>query len=155
MRVMSPAVARIEEIALAWMLELLGFPANCGGGFVTGTTAANFSALAAARSALLARRGWDVEEVGLFGAPEIRVIVGDEVHASMLKALSLVGFGRSRVTRFPADDQAGGSRLFARARCWCVGARRRSFRALGRTFTGIRSSRCGCGFSGFVGDRLP
>jgi glutamate/tyrosine decarboxylase-like PLP-dependent enzyme len=105
MQVMSPVAARIEEIVSAWILELLGFAPTCGVGFVTGTTAANFSALVAARSALLARRGWDVEESGLFGAPEIHVIVGDEVHASMLKALALAGFGRARATRVRADDQ--------------------------------------------------
>ena len=66
---------------------------------------ANFTALAAARHALLARAGWDVEERGLFGAPEITVVVGAEVHASMLKALSMLGFGRKRVVTVPADDQ--------------------------------------------------
>jgi glutamate/tyrosine decarboxylase-like PLP-dependent enzyme len=105
MRVMSPVAARIEEIALGWVLELLGLPATCGGGFVTGTTAANFSALAAARGALLSRSGWDVEERGLFDAPPIRVIVGDEVHASVLKALQMLGLGRTRVTKVATDEQ--------------------------------------------------
>jgi glutamate/tyrosine decarboxylase-like PLP-dependent enzyme len=72
---------------------------------VTGTTMANFSALAAARTALLRRRGWDVEEDGLFGAPPFRVIVGEEVHVSLLKALAMLGLGRSRVIRVPADSQ--------------------------------------------------
>lgn len=105
MHVMSPVSAHLEEIVLGWILDLLGLPADCGGGFVTGTTAANFSALAAARTALLERSAWDVEARGLFGAPEIRVIVGDEVHASILKALQMVGFGRSRLTRVPTDEQ--------------------------------------------------
>lgn len=105
MRVMSPIAAKLEEIVMAWMTELLGLPAGSGMGFVTGTTMANFSALAAARTALLKRVGWDVEEKGLFGAPPIRVIVGDEVHVSVLKALSLLGLGRSRLTRVPADGQ--------------------------------------------------
>jgi glutamate/tyrosine decarboxylase-like PLP-dependent enzyme len=105
MQVMSPVAAKIEEIVMAWMVDLLGLPSGSGMGFVTGTTMANFSALAAARTALLKRAGWDVEEDGLFGAPPIRVVVGDEVHISVLKALSILGLGRSRLTRVPADGQ--------------------------------------------------
>ena len=102
---MSPVAAKMEEIVLQWLVDLFGLPATCGAGFVTGTTMANFTALAAARSALLKRAGWDVEEDGLFGAPALRVIVGAEVHVSLRKALSLLGLGRSRVTTVPADDQ--------------------------------------------------
>ena len=105
MQVMSPVAARLEEIVLEWMVDLLGLPSGSGAGFVTGTTMANFSALAAARTALLKRAGWDVEEDGLFGAPPLHVVVGDEVHVSVLKALSMLGLGRSRLTRVPADDQ--------------------------------------------------
>ncbi len=105
MQVMSPTACRIEEIVMTWMADLLGLPADAGMGFVTGTTMANFSALAAARTALLKRAGWDVEEDGLFGAPPINVVVGDEVHVSVLKALTLLGLGRLRLTRVPADDQ--------------------------------------------------
>lgn len=103
--VMSPVAAKIEEIVLAWIVDLLGLPPTCGAGFVTGTTMANFSALAAARTALLQRTGWDVEEDGLFEAPPIQVVVGEEVHVSLLKALSLLGLGRSRVTAVPTDGQ--------------------------------------------------
>ena len=103
--VMSPVAATLEEIVLAWTLELLGLPPSCGAGFVTGTTMANFSALAAARTALLKHCGWDVEENGLFGAPPFRVIVGEETHVSLLKALAMLGLGRSRVIRVPADSQ--------------------------------------------------
>jgi len=105
MYVMSPVTVKIEEIVMAWMVDLLGLPPGAGMGFVTGTTMANFSALAAARTALLKRAGWDVEEDGLFGAPPIRVVVGEEVHISVLKALSMLGLGRSRLTRVPADGQ--------------------------------------------------
>jgi glutamate/tyrosine decarboxylase-like PLP-dependent enzyme len=105
MRVMSPVAARLEEIALDWMVDLLGLPSGSGAGVVTGTTMANFSALAAARTALLQRAGWSVEEQGLFGAPPMHVVVGDEVHVSVLKALSMLGLGHSRVTRVPADAQ--------------------------------------------------
>jgi glutamate/tyrosine decarboxylase-like PLP-dependent enzyme len=105
MCVMSPVAAKLEEIVLAWLVDLIGLPSTCGAGFVTGTTMANFSALAAARTALLKRAGWNVEEDGLFGAPPIRVVVGEEVHVSVLKALSMVGLGRSRVVTVPTDGQ--------------------------------------------------
>jgi glutamate/tyrosine decarboxylase-like PLP-dependent enzyme len=103
--VQSPVASRIEEIVGEWLLDVLALPKTCGIGFVTGATMANFTALAAARHALLSRAGWDVEERGLFGAPEITVVVGAEVHASLLKALSMLGFGRKRVVTVPADDQ--------------------------------------------------
>ena len=103
--VSSPAAASLERIALGWLLDVLRLPDQCGGAFVTGTTMANFTALAAARHAVLARAGWDAEAQGLFGAPSLTVIVGQEVHASLLKALSLLGLGRDRVVRVPADGQ--------------------------------------------------
>jgi glutamate/tyrosine decarboxylase-like PLP-dependent enzyme len=103
--VLSPVAAKLEEVAMRWMLELLGLPSECGVGFVTCATQANFSALAAARHALLARRGWNVETQGLFGAPPITVVVGEEVHVSVLKALSMLGLGRERVIRVPVDER--------------------------------------------------
>jgi glutamate/tyrosine decarboxylase-like PLP-dependent enzyme len=103
--VMSPAAAKLEAVASRWVVDLLGFPSTCGVGFVTSATMANQCGLAAARHALLARQGWDVEARGLFDAPPITVIVSDEVHVSLLKALSLLGFGRDRVIRVPVDDQ--------------------------------------------------
>jgi glutamate/tyrosine decarboxylase-like PLP-dependent enzyme len=102
---MSPVAAELEDVVLGWLRELLGLPKDCDGGLVTCATAANFTALLAARSALLARDGWNAEEDGLFGAPPIQVIVGEEVHASMQKALSLAGFGKKRVVTVPADSQ--------------------------------------------------
>jgi glutamate/tyrosine decarboxylase-like PLP-dependent enzyme len=104
-RVMSPTAATLETVALRWLVELFGLPPGTGGGFVTGATMANFTAIAAARHALLAKVGWDVEADGLFGAPPITVVVGAEVHASMVKALGLAGFGRERVVRLPVDGQ--------------------------------------------------
>ena len=103
--VQSPVAAFLEEVAGGWLRDVFRLPASCAVGFVTGATMANFSCLAAARDALLRRADWNVGEQGLFGAPEIRVIVGGEAHASLLKALSLVGFGRNRVTTIPADEQ--------------------------------------------------
>ncbi|HEY7861760.1 MAG TPA: pyridoxal-dependent decarboxylase, partial [Gemmatimonadaceae bacterium] len=101
----SPATAAIEATALRWLLEALSLPASCAAGFVTGATMANFTCLAAARHSLLNRAEWDVEAHGLFGAPAITVVVGDEVHVSALKALSLLGLGRDRVIRVPTDAQ--------------------------------------------------
>jgi len=92
-------------VALGWLNDLLRLPAGGAGGFVTSATAANFCALAAARHALLERAGWDVEAHGLFGAPPLTVVVSEEVHASVRKALSMVGLGRERVVRVPCDAQ--------------------------------------------------
>ena len=103
--VMSPIGAKLEAVASRWIVDLLGFHSTCGIGFVTCATMANLCGLAAARHALLERQGWDVEARGLFEAPPITVVVGDEVHVSLLKALSLLGFGRQRVVRVPVDDQ--------------------------------------------------
>ena len=103
--VSSPTAAALEEISIRWILDVLALPATGGGGLVTGATMANFAGLAAARHALLQRQGWDVERDGLFGAPPLSVVVGDEVHVSLLKALSLLGLGRERVVRVPADEQ--------------------------------------------------
>jgi glutamate/tyrosine decarboxylase-like PLP-dependent enzyme len=105
MVVASPIGAKIEEVAIGWLLEVLALPPDSGIGFVTGGTMANFTGLAAARHALLHKQGWEVESQGLFHAPEIRVVVSEEVHVSVLKALSLLGFGRERVTRVPVDGQ--------------------------------------------------
>jgi len=105
LRVMSPIAAELEEVVLRWVCEALGLPPECSGGLVTCATMANFTALVTARHALLARSGWDVVADGVFGAPPIEVVVGGEVHASMLKALSLAGFGRKRVTIVEADGQ--------------------------------------------------
>ncbi|TLZ27039.1 MAG: aspartate aminotransferase family protein [Gammaproteobacteria bacterium] len=103
--VSSPINARLEEVALDWVKGLFQLPADSAGGFVTSATAANFCALAAARHALLERAGWDVEAQGLFGAPPITVVVGEEVHASVQKALSMAGLGRERVVSVPCDAQ--------------------------------------------------
>jgi aromatic-L-amino-acid decarboxylase len=105
LRVMSPAAAALEDIALEWVRDLLGLPSGSIGVLVNGATLGNFTALAAARHALLARAGWDVERDGLFGAPPLTVVVGNEVHVSVLKALALLGLGRERVHRVPVDDQ--------------------------------------------------
>jgi glutamate/tyrosine decarboxylase-like PLP-dependent enzyme len=105
MFVLSPVAARLEEIALRWARELLELPAGCEGAFVSGDTMANFSGLAAGRHAVLANVGWDVEEKGLAGAPAVTVVVSEETHVSVLKAISMLGLGRGRVVRVPTDAQ--------------------------------------------------
>jgi glutamate/tyrosine decarboxylase-like PLP-dependent enzyme len=100
----TPGTAKLEQVALRWLLDVLGLPSHCAGAFVTGTTVAHITALAAARHAVLAKAGWNVEADGLFGAPPITVVVGDEVHPTLLKALGVVGLGRKRVTRVPTDS---------------------------------------------------
>jgi glutamate/tyrosine decarboxylase-like PLP-dependent enzyme len=103
--VMSPVAARLERCAVAWIRELVGLPEEIQGAFVTGDTMANFTALAAARHAVLEQVGWDVERQGFFGAPSVTLVVGEEVHVSVVKALTLLGFGRDRLVRVPSDDQ--------------------------------------------------
>ena len=101
----TPATAHLEQVALRWLLELLELPAESGGAFVTGATVANFTALAAARHTVLENAGWNVEADGLFGAPPITVVIGDEAHPSLIKSLGLLGLGRERVVRVPVDGQ--------------------------------------------------
>ena len=104
-RTSSPAAAAVETAAERWVLEALGLPLDAGVGFTTGATMGNFTGIAAARHALLERAGWDVEADGLTGAPPIRVLVGDQVHASLLVALRYAGLGAGRAVRVAVDDQ--------------------------------------------------
>jgi glutamate/tyrosine decarboxylase-like PLP-dependent enzyme len=101
----TPAAAQVEQAALRWLIDLFGLPAESGGAFVTGATMANFTALAAARNAVLQKAGYNVEADGLFAAPGITVIVGEEVHPSLVKSLGMLGMGRSRLTKVPTDAQ--------------------------------------------------
>lgn len=104
MHAMSPVASVLEEVALQWVGEALHLPA-AGGVFTTGATMANFACLAAARHAVLSKAGWDVERDGLFGAPPITVLVGEEAHATLFKSLAMLGLGRDRVVRVPVDSQ--------------------------------------------------
>jgi glutamate/tyrosine decarboxylase-like PLP-dependent enzyme len=105
--VLSPAAAVAEEVAGEWLVELLGLPAGTSVGFVTGATMANFTALAAARHAVLARVGWDVERQGLQGAPPVTVITHEGTHVTVFASLQMLGLGREgdRVRQIAADDQ--------------------------------------------------
>jgi len=105
LQAITPATSELERIALGWLVDLLGLPPGTGGGYVTGATVANFTALAAARHAVLRQAGWDVEADGLFGAPPVTVVVGEEAHPTVHKALGLLGLGRARVVTVPVDGQ--------------------------------------------------
>jgi glutamate/tyrosine decarboxylase-like PLP-dependent enzyme len=101
----TPGTARLEQVALRWLLDVLGLPRECGGAFVTGATVANLCGLAAARHHVLTRAGWNVEADGLFSAPPITVLIGAEAHPSVTKSLGILGLGRSRVVKVPVDAQ--------------------------------------------------
>ena len=103
--VSSPVAAKVEEIVIPWLLDLLHLPGDCAGALVTGAMMANFTALAAARHSVLKKHGWDVEADGLCGSPPVTVIVGQQAHPTLLKAASLLGFGYKHLVRVPVDAQ--------------------------------------------------
>jgi glutamate/tyrosine decarboxylase-like PLP-dependent enzyme len=103
--VMSPVAAKVGEVVRGWLVDVLGLPEGTLAAFVTGATVANASCLAAARDSLLTSQGWDVPNDGLFGAPPLDVVVGERVHSTVSKSLSMVGLGRTRVHVVPADEQ--------------------------------------------------
>ncbi|MBD0373994.1 MAG: aspartate aminotransferase family protein, partial [Pyrinomonadaceae bacterium] len=103
--VSSPVAVTLEEVALGWLIDILALPTECGGALVTGATMANFTALAAARNAVLKQFDWNVEAEGLFNAPEVQVIVGAEAHPTLLKALAMLGLGHKRLITVPVDGQ--------------------------------------------------
>ncbi|HVF16019.1 MAG TPA: aminotransferase class V-fold PLP-dependent enzyme [Steroidobacteraceae bacterium] len=100
----SPVAATLERIAAKWVLEALKLPPESAVGFGTSATACTLSCIAAARRKLLARQGWDFDANGLFGAPEVSVVVSETVHITVLKALRLLGFGLQRIVRAPVDE---------------------------------------------------
>lgn len=101
----SPAAAAAEAVAEKWLLDILRLPPNASVGFVTGATVANFVCLAAARGEVLRRVGWDVERQGLFGAPLVNLLIGDEGHATVFSALQFLGFGHDRPVKIAVDEQ--------------------------------------------------
>src|SRR5579871_5991023 len=105
MRAMSPVAAELEEVVLAWICEALHLPSGCAGGLVTSATMANLTGIVAARYSLLAKAGWNVNDDGMFGAPPIDVVVGEEIHSLTLKALALAGFGKKRLKIVETDGQ--------------------------------------------------
>ena len=105
LHVLSPVVSRLEAVCERWVVDLLGLPAGTVAGFVSGTSAATMCGLAAGRNELLRLQGWDANANGLFGAPELRVVMTAQAHATVFKALGLLGLGRSRVELVPTDRQ--------------------------------------------------
>ena len=101
----TPSTSAIEEIAERWLVEILDLPPGCSVGFATGATVANGTALAAARTGVLRQAGWDPDADGLFGAPPVEVLIGEDAHSSVLSSLQLIGFGYKRVTRVNTDAQ--------------------------------------------------
>jgi glutamate/tyrosine decarboxylase-like PLP-dependent enzyme len=102
---LSPAAAAIEQITSAWTLDLLGLPDTASVGFVTGGQGANTTCLAAARHAVFERVGWNVERDGLIGAPPVRIVCGEQAHATIYTSLRLLGLGEQTAIRVPADAQ--------------------------------------------------
>lgn len=105
MQVISPIAAKLESVVEQWFREIFNFPQQTVAGFVSGTSAANLCALAAARYRILKRMDWDVNEKGLFGAPPIRLVLGDQAHSSVIKAIALLGFGKENIEWVKTDEQ--------------------------------------------------
>ena len=103
--VMSPVGSRLEHVCEQWLVDLLGLPKETAAGFTNGTSAALLCCLTAARHALLAGQGWEINKQGLYGAPRIRVLACDHTHATVLRALQVLGLGTDTVERLPTDDQ--------------------------------------------------
>jgi glutamate/tyrosine decarboxylase-like PLP-dependent enzyme len=101
----GPSASVAEEVAGDWLIDLFGLPPESSVGFSTGATMASFTALAAGRHRVLERTGWNVEEDGLIGAPDIAVVVGAEAHVTIHVSLQMLGLGRNRVHRVAADEQ--------------------------------------------------
>jgi len=101
----TPAAAAIEEVAGAWVIDLLGLPRDASFAFVTGCQMAHATALAAARNRVLADAGWEVERDGLTGAPPVRVIATQERHVTVDRALRLLGLGTACVEPVAADER--------------------------------------------------
>jgi glutamate/tyrosine decarboxylase-like PLP-dependent enzyme len=105
LHVLGPAASVVEEVTGGWLAELLGLPAGVSVGFVTGVQMANFTGLAIALREVLGRAGWDVDAAGLWGAPRVRVLAGQERHGTIDRALRFLGAGAAAVVPVDADDQ--------------------------------------------------
>ncbi len=101
----SPVTSKLETVVQKWLVELFSLPSETVAGFVTGTSMANFCALAAARFRILKNLDWDVTQKGLLNAPKIRVVTCKQAHSSMLQAISLAGFGTDNIEWVDVDDQ--------------------------------------------------
>lgn len=105
LHVMSPIAAKLEQLCEAWLVDLLDLPADTAAGFVSGTSTANLCGLLAGRHAILRRQGWDVNARGIFNAPPIRVVMSAAAHATVRKALAIIGVGAAQIEIIAADGQ--------------------------------------------------
>lgn len=103
--VMSPIAAHLEQVCERWLVDLLELPEGTAAGFVGGTSMSLSCGLAAARNACLTAQDWDVASAGLFGAPPVRVVLGEQAHGAVFRSLSFLGLGSDRVEKVPCDDQ--------------------------------------------------
>lgn len=95
----SPLGARLEQIALNWLKELFGLAAGWQGILTSGATMANFVGLACARQWYGEQLGMDVAEHGLFSLAPPTVFASELIHPSDVKALTMLGMGRSNVVK--------------------------------------------------------
>jgi len=105
MNVLSPLSSKLESVVENWLKEIFNLPFETVAGYVSGTSTANFCGLAAARYRLLKRLDWNINEKGLFNAPQIRIVTGKHAHSTVLKAISLLGFGKDNIEWVDVDEQ--------------------------------------------------
>ncbi len=105
LQVMSPIAAKLETVCERWLVDLFGLPAGSAAGFVSGSSVANLCGLLAGRNTLLRRQGWQVSQRGLFGAPPLRIVLSSAAHATVRKALAILGLGAAQIEVVPADAQ--------------------------------------------------
>ena len=105
MNVLSPIGNKLESIVQNWLVELFQLPKSTVAGFVSGTSAANLCALAAARYHIYAKNNWDINKQGLRNAPEIRIVTGKQAHSTVLKAVSILGLGIDTIEWVDVDKQ--------------------------------------------------
>ena len=105
MYVMSPIAAQLETVVEGWLQEIFGLPTSTVASYVSGTSMANFCGLAAARYRLLQRQGWDINEKGLMAAPRLRIVAGAQAHTAVVRAVSLLGFGKENIEWVEADEE--------------------------------------------------
>lgn len=105
MNVLSPIAGKLEMVVEKWLVDLFNLPKGTSTGFVSGTTTANLCGIAAARFRVLKRQGWDINQKGLYNAPKIRIVTGNEVHSSVLKAIQILGMGQENIEYVDTDEQ--------------------------------------------------
>lgn len=105
MQVLSPVSSKLEVVVEKWLQQLFNLPDRTAAGFVSGSFAATFCSLAAARYRILNRKGWDVNEKGLYNSPPIRIVTSKQAHSTVLKAIGLLGLGKENIEWVNTDEQ--------------------------------------------------